>query len=141
MLTYASSERQFVIYEALRKGVPVEKLATLTRIKAWFIQQMKELVDLEEEIISFKGKDLPDDLLVRAKLDGFADRYLAKILEIPEEKIRNQRRALGISEGWEAVPVSGVDNAAYYYSTYNAPDSAPQTPGKKIMILGAVPTG
>ncbi len=139
MLTYASSERQFVIYEALRKGVPVEKLATLTRIKAWFIQQMKELVDLEEEIISFKGKDLPDDLLVRAKLDGFADRYLAKILEIPEEKIRNQRRALGISEGWEAVPVSGVDNAAYYYSTYNAPDSAPQTPGKKIMILGGGP--
>ncbi len=100
---------------------------------------MKELVDLEEEILSFRGRELPDDLLFRAKMDGFADRYLARILEVPEEKIRHQRRALGISEGWEAVPVSGVENAAYYYSTYNAPDSAPVTPGRKIMVLGGGP--
>jgi len=139
LLTHATSERQFLMYEALRKGVSVEALAAKTHIKAWFIQQMKELVDLEEEIISYRGKELPDDLLVRAKLDGFADRYLSRILEIPEEKIRNRRRALKISEGWEAVPVSGVENAAYYYSTYNAPDSAPVTPGKKIMVLGGGP--
>jgi carbamoyl-phosphate synthase large subunit len=139
LLTHATSERQFIMYEALRKGVPVDTLAAKTHIKTWFINQMKEIVDLEEEILTFRGKALPADLLERAKHDGFADRYLARLLEIPEETIRNQRRALGVTEGWEAVPVSGVENAAYYYSTYNAPDSAPETPGRKIMVLGGGP--
>ena len=139
LLNYATSERQFVMYEALRKGVTVEALSAKTHIKAWFIEQMKELVELEEEMLAFRGGELPAELLGRAKKDGFADRYLARILELPEEKIRSRREALGITEGWEAVPVSGVENAAYYYSTYNAPDASPETPGKKIMVLGGGP--
>ncbi len=139
LLNYATSERQFVMYEALRKGVTVEALSVKTHIKAWFIEQMKELVDFEEEMLAFRGGELPAELLGRAKKDGFADRYLARILEIPEEVIRSRREALGITEGWEAVPVSGVENAAYYYSTYNAPDASPETPGKKIMVLGGGP--
>ena len=55
-----SSERQFIMYEALRKGADIEALYEKTYIKPWFIQQMKELVDLEEEILQFKGKDIPD---------------------------------------------------------------------------------
>ena len=79
---------------------------------------MKELVDLEEEILRFKGSHLPDELLKQAKQDGFADRYLANILAIQESEIRNRRLALGIAEAWEPVPVSGVDeDTAYYYST------------------------
>ena len=139
LLNYATSERQFVMYEALRKGVTVEALSAKTHIKAWFIEQMKELVDFEEEMLAFRGGELPAELLVRAKKDGFADRYLSRILEIPEEEIRTRREALGITEGWEAVPVSGVENAAYYYSTYNAPDASPETQGKKIMVLGGGP--
>ena len=139
LLNYATSERQFVMYEALRKGVTVEALSAKTHIKAWFIEQMKELVALEEEMLAFRGGELPAELLGRAKKDGFADRYLARILEIPEEEIRTRREALGITEGWEAVPVSGVENAAYYFSTYNAPDASPETPGKKIMVLGGGP--
>ncbi len=139
LLTHATSERQFVMYEALRKGVTVETLTAKTHIKAWFIDQMKELVDFEEEMLAFRGGELPAELLARAKKEGFADRYLARILEMPEEKIRLRREALGITEGWEPVPVSGVENAAYYYSTYNAPDVSPETPGKKIMVLGGGP--
>src|SRR5512143_2484923 len=139
LLGTPTSERQFLMYEALRKGVGVEELYEKTHIKPWFIQQMKELVELEEEILTHKGKNLPDDLLKRAKQDGFADRYLAKLLAIPEGEIRERRIAMGVVEAWETVPVSGVENAAYYYSTYNAPDKVTVSGRKKIMVLGGGP--
>ena len=139
MLGTPTSERQFMMYEALRKGVDIETLYEKTHIKPWFIQQMKELVELEEAILAYKAKTLPDDLFIRAKKDGFADRYLAERLEIPEKDIRARRISLGVTESWEAVPVSGVENAAYYYSTYNAPDSVPVSGRKKIMVLGGGP--
>ncbi|MDY0187564.1 MAG: carbamoyl-phosphate synthase large subunit [Syntrophus sp. (in: bacteria)] len=138
-LSEASSERQFLMYEAIRKGADVEMLSRKTHIKRWFLEQMKELVDLEEEILKFKGKALPDELLARAKKDGFADRYLSQILNIPEPEIRRQRTALGVVEAWEAVPVSGVENAAYYYSTYNGRDQVAVSDRKKIMVLGGGP--
>ena len=139
MLWYPTSERQFIMYEALRKGATVEELYARTYIKPWFIQQMKELVDLEEEILKHKGSSLPDALLTQAKKDGFADGYLSKLLEIPEANIRNRRIELGVVEAWEPVPVSGVENAAYYYSTYNAPDKVQVSARKKVMVLGGGP--
>jgi len=139
LLSEPSSERQFIMYEALRKGADVATLHRRTHIKTWFIEQMRELVALEEKIIAFKGKDLPDELLIQAKKDGFADRYLAQILGKKEEEIRRQRLSLGVAEAWDAVPVSGVENAAYYYSTYNAPDRVSTSGRKKIMILGGGP--
>ncbi|WP_408998866.1 carbamoyl-phosphate synthase large subunit [Syntrophus buswellii] len=138
-LSEASSERQFLMYEAIRKGADVAMLSRKTHIKRWFIEQMKELVDLEEEILKYKGKALPDELLARAKKDGFADRYLSQILNVPEPEIRRQRSALGVIEAWEAVPVSGVENAAYYYSTYNGRDQVAVSDRKKIMVLGGGP--
>ncbi len=138
-LAYASSERQFIMYEALRKGAGVEELYRKTHIKPWFIQQMKELVELEEEILRHKGQTLPDELLARAKRDGFADRYLARILGIAERDVRERRKALGVTHGWAAVPVSGVQNAAYYYSTYNSPDEVPTSERRKIMVIGGGP--
>ncbi len=139
MLNEPSSERQWIMYEALRKGATVEELYAKTYIKPWFIQQMKELVQLEEKILQFKGKPLPDDLLVQAKKDGFADKYLSKILGVPEKQIREQRKKLGVVEAWDALPVSGVENAAYYYSTYNGPNKVPTSSRKKVMVLGGGP--
>ena len=139
MVSTPTSMRQFIMYEALRKGADVQSLHEHTFIKAWFIEQMKELVELEEEILKFKGQIIPNELLVRAKKDGFADKYLAQLLEVSEESIRNGRISLGMSEAWEPVPVSGVENAAYYYSTYNAPDSVKVSDRKKIMVLGGGP--
>jgi len=139
MLAEPSSERQFIIYEAIRKGASVDELQKLTHIKKWFLEQMKELVELEEEIISKKGKKLPDNLLIKAKKDGFSDKYLAKILELKEKDIREQRKKIGINEGWHPVRVSGVDNAAYYYSTYNASDESKSDDKAKVMILGGGP--
>ena len=139
MLWHPTSERQFIMYEALRKGASVAALHERTHIKPWFVEQMKELVELEEQILQYKGARLPDSLLVRAKKDGFADGYLSKLLGIPEEDIRNRRIALGVVEAWEPVPVSGVENAAYYYSTYNAPDKVQVSDRKKVMVLGGGP--
>ena len=138
-LGFASSERQFLMYEALRKGAEVQELYEKTHIKPWFIEQMRELVELEEEILAHRDQALPDDLLITAKKDGFADRYLAMLLNLPENQIREHRKALGLHQAWESVPVSGVENAAYYYSTYNAPDQVPVSNRKKIMVLGGGP--
>ena len=139
LLAEPSSERQFIMYEALRKGADPETLHKRTFIKRYFIEQMKELVALEGKILDCKGKSLPDDLLVQAKKDGFADRYLSQILAVPEPEIRKKRIALGVVEGWEPVPVSGVENAAYYFSTYNAPDKVETSNNRKIMVLGGGP--
>jgi len=139
LLSVPSSERQFIMYEALRKGVEVATLHERTHIKEWFIQQMKELVDLEEEIVKYRNGSIPDALLIRAKKDGFADKYLAFITGTTEDAVRKQRTALDVVEQWEAVPVSGVENAAYYFSTYNAPDSVPVSNNRKIMVLGGGP--
>jgi carbamoyl-phosphate synthase large subunit len=139
MLNAPSSERQWIMYEALRKGATVEDLYAKTHIKPWFIQQMKELVELEEQLLKFKGQALPDTLLIQAKKDGFADKYLSKILGVAEAEIREARMKLGIVGAWDALPVSGVENAAYYYSTYNRPDNVPSSSRKKIMVLGGGP--
>ena len=138
LLNEPSSERQFIMYEALRKGATIDELFEKTKIKHWFIGQMKELLDLEEEMLKHKGGSLPDHLLIKAKEDGFSDRYLSMILDIPETEVRRRRSALGKNEAWCKVPVSGAD-AAYYYSTYNAPDEVAVSKRKKVMILGGGP--
>ncbi|MBW1727881.1 MAG: carbamoyl-phosphate synthase large subunit [Deltaproteobacteria bacterium] len=139
MLGTPTSERQFIMYEALRKGTDIQTLYHITHIKPWFIEQMKELVELEEQILTHKGRIPPDDLLIQAKKDGFADKYLAYLLDIRERDIREKRTSLGKVEAWEPVPVSGVENAAYYFSTYNASDKVKVTDRKKIMVLGGGP--
>jgi len=139
LLVEPSSERQFIIYEALRKGMPVDELFRITHIKHWFLEQMKELVELEENVLKYKGSKLPDELLIQSKKDGFSDKYLGRILGVPEQQIREQRLSLGLRQAWNIVPVSGAEDAAYYYSTYNANDEVPVSNRKKIMIIGGGP--
>lgn len=140
MLKTASSERYFQLYEAIRKGVPLEKLNEITFVKMYFLEQMKELVEEEEELLKNLGSIPSDEQLRKAKQDGFSDKYLSKILKVSEKDIRKRRNELGIKEAWLAVPVSGVKDANYYYSTYNAQDKSTATDNKKkVMILGGGP--
>ncbi len=139
-LAEPTSERQFILYEAIRKGASLTRLQEMTHIKMWFLEQMKELVDLEEEILSYKGKELPEQLLIQAKKDGFSDKYLAQLLDVDEWELFKRRESLGMQERWDAVPVSGVkEPAAYYYSTYIGEDKAPVSNGRKVMVLGGGP--
>lgn len=143
MLDTPTSERQFIMYEALRKGATVDQLHELTKIKVHFIQEMKELVDEEQQILAYAsehpGKQLPSDQFETAKKDGFSDRYLAQLLSLSEDDVRAYRLGLGITEAWEGVHVSGTQDSAYYYSTYNAPDHSTVSQNKKVMILGGGP--
>ncbi len=140
MLITPSSERHFLMYEALRKGASVQEIHELTKVKEYFIQQMKELVEEEEALLAQKGSLPSDKALTQAKQDGFSDQYLSQLLAVPEEDIRNRRIAIGLEEAWEGVHVSGTKDSAYYFSTYNAPDKNPVSTDKpKIMILGGGP--
>ena len=153
-----SSERIFIMYEALRKGATVEDLHNLTHIGSWFINEMKELVDFEEDISRHSWDELTDEELIQAKEYGFADRYLAGLFNVKEKQVRERRISIGKDERYEAVPVSGVKDAAYYYSTYIGEDATcpvrnacvsdkkskisngvSVSPNKKIMILGGGP--
>ena len=139
-LATPSSERHFLMYEALRKGATAEEIHDITKVKVWFIEQMKELVEEEEALLASKGSMPSDEALISAKKNGFADKYLSQLLDIKEDYIRNKRIELGVEEAWEPVHVSGTMDKAYYYSTYNAEDKNPIKEEKpKVMILGGGP--
>ena len=150
-LEQPSSDRQYLMYEALRAGASVAQLADLTYIKAWFIEQMAELVALETELESYQGRltELPTDLLRQAKQDGFGDTYLSRILGVEREQVRQHRLDAGITARFEPVPVSGVEDAYYYYSTYHpavqhgpevkTPPAPKPVEGRKVMVLGGGP--
>ena len=139
-LAHPSSERHFLMYEALRKGATPEEIFEITKVKTYFIEQMKELVEEEEALMACKGSLPSDEALISAKKNGFSDKYLSQLLEVSEDEIRAKRLQLGVEEAWEGVHVSGTENSAYYYSTYNAEDKNPvNADTKKIMILGGGP--
>ena len=140
MLMTPSSERYFAMYEALRKGASVDEIHEITKVKHYFIEQMKELVEEEETLAKSKGRLPEDQMLIQAKKDGFSDKYLSQILDITEDEVREKRISLGVEEAWEGVHVSGTKDNAYYYSTYNSEDKNPVSTDKpKIMILGGGP--
>ncbi len=140
LLRTPTSERQFIMYEALRKGADADEIYRITKIKHYFIEQMKELVEEEEDLKKLRGSVPETEILRKAKQDGFSDRYLSELLDVTEEEIRNARLAAGITEAWEGVHVSGTQDSAYYYSSYNMKDeSKVNTDKPKIMILGGGP--
>ncbi len=139
LLHTPSSERHFIMYEALRKGATIEEIHEITYVKEYFIQQMQELVQEEEALLAFKGGVPSAEALTQAKKDGFSDKYLSEILEVSEDDIRHAREAIGVTETWDGVHVSGTEDSQYYYSTYNAPDNNVVSDKQKIMILGGGP--
>ena len=139
-LVTPGSERYFLIYEALRKGASVEEIHEITKVKEYFLEQMKELVEEEEELAKCRGGFPSDQALISAKKNGFSDRYLSQILGISEDAVREKRESLGVEEVWEGVHVSGTEDSAYYYSTYNGTDKNPvHEDRQKVMILGGGP--
>jgi len=140
MLSIPTSERHFMMYEALRKGATVDEVFECTKVKHYFIEQMKELVEEEEALKQYNGQIPPVDVLRQAKLDGFADKYLSQILAVKEDDIRAARIEAGIVEAWEGVHVSGTKDSAYYYSSYHIKDESPVNDDRqKVMILGGGP--
>lgn len=140
-LNTPNSERHFMMYEALRKGATVEEIHEITKVKKYFIEQMKELVEEEEYLVKkYLGKIPSKEDLKKAKEDGFSDKYLSQILQVSESNIRHAREDAGILEAWDSVHVSGTKDSSYFYSTYNGEDKNPISSEKpKVMILGGGP--
>ncbi len=139
-LAMPSSERYFLLYEALRQGLSVDELHALTAIKKYYLEQFKELVEEERELLSHAGNLPPTELLRRAKKNGFSDAYLESLLKIPEGEIRDARIRQEIVQVWQRIDVVITESDAYYYSTYNGDEDATVSDNrKKVMILGGGP--
>ena len=148
LLYTPSSQRQWIMYEALKKGMTVDELHNITKIKHYFIEQMKEIVDLENQIESYTIVSIPDNVLYRAKKDGFSDKYIADLLKTKEKVVRERRHDIGVRPVYLPIWVSGVkkdektgySSACYYYSTYNRDEGVQAAYNKKkVMVLGSGP--
>ena len=149
LLYTPSSQRQWIMYEALKKGMSIDELYNITKIKHYFIEQMKEIVDMENKIESYTIVSIPDDVLYRAKTYGFSDKYIADLLKTKEKVVRERRHDMGVRPVFLPIWVSGVkkdektgfSSACYYYSTYNRDEGeqAADNNKKKVMVLGSGP--
>lgn len=146
-----NASRIFYIKYALQKGFTVEKIARLTNIDPWFIHNIKDIVELEKEIIeernqmpvtSNQGKNLSFELLLKAKQYGFSDRQIADLIGSNELSVRQQRKNKNIKAVFKLVDTCAAEFEAYtpyYYSTYETEDESRVSKKKKIMILGGGP--
>ncbi|MBN1353975.1 MAG: carbamoyl-phosphate synthase large subunit, partial [Candidatus Omnitrophica bacterium] len=136
-----NASRIFYIKYALQKGMSAEEIFNLTKIDPWFIDNIKQIVELEHEIATSK-KPVTKELLRKAKQYGFSDRQLARLLGSDELSIRKLRKKQGIEATFKLVDTCAAEFEAYtpyYYSTYEEEDEARVSKRKKIMILGGGP--
>ncbi len=161
-LSVPQAERLFYLKHAFQLGMDLEEIAELTNIDPWFLHNIKEIVEVENEITSYlrsqgyqnlrdKGPlfsshgpepSLPHDMLLKAKQNGFSDVQLAHLLGTNEGSIRKQREDLDIKAVFKSVDTCAAEFEAYtpyHYSTYEEEDECQRTDQKKIIILGGGP--
>lgn len=143
MLVRPTSERLFYIKYALQMGMSVEHIGHLSRIDPWFLNNIKEIVDMEETITQYQGmKDIPTDILFDAKRFGFSDIQIGNILDLTESEVRSLRRKREISPVYKLVDTCAAEFEAYtpyFYSTYEVEDESRAGTAKKVMIIGGGP--
>ena len=141
-LTIPNSRRVFHIYEALKRGMRVEQLAELTAIDPWFLHNLSQLVDTEEEIRVAGFNGLGRDLLRKAKQQGFSDCQLAHLTGTSEHDIRELRGQQAVKPVFKLVDTCAAEFEAYtpyFYSTYETEDEFRPSDRRKVMILGGGP--
>ena len=137
-----SWNRLFHIYDAFKLGIPFKTIQKLTRIDAWFLNQIEELVVLEKEMERFTLENIPRDLLHIAKQKGYADRQIAHLLKCLESEVFNKRRDLNINRVYKMVDTCAAEFEAqtpYFYSTFEEENEALPSDRKKIVVLGSGP--
>ncbi len=140
-LSTPNSQRLFYIKYALKHNMPITMLYELTHIDPWFLHQMKQLVDMENQI-KLAGKNLPKDLLEKAKKYGFSDRQIAHLTHLTEKQVAQERKLLGLVPVYKLVDTCAAEFRAvtpYYYSTYETECEARVSDRKKVIILGGGP--
>ena len=152
-LTNASWDRVFVIYDAIKMGISLERIHEITRIDMWYLRQYESLVNLEKEISTYSVDTITKDLLLEAKQKGFADRQIAHMLGCLESVVYKKRKSMNINRVYKLVDTCAAEFTAktpYYYSTFEEeiklPDGTVYTENesvssdrKKIIVLGSGP--
>ena len=141
-LEFASWNRLFHIYDAIKLGIPFKKIVEKTRIDIWFLKQIEELIKLERKIEKFHLDSIPKKLLFEAKQKGYADRQVAHLLRCLESEVYNKRIELGINRVYKIVDTCAAEFNAktpYYYSTFEEENESIVSTKKKVVVLGSGP--
>jgi len=126
-LSTPNAERVFYIKAAFRAGFTTDEIFDLSKIDRWFIDNLKELIEIEDEIKKFAGKKLPPEVMKKAKRNGFSDVYIGKLLGLTEIEVAKSREEMGIKPVYKLVDTCGAEFQAYtpyYYSTYESEDES-----------------
>jgi carbamoyl-phosphate synthase large subunit len=142
-LIYPNADRIFWLRYAIKKDMSNQEIYEYSKIDPWFVNQMREIIEMEEQIVKHKLSDLPDDLLRKAKGLGFSDIQIAHLTKSDEVEVYNHRKKRGIVPGYKLVDTCGGEfnpMQPYFYSTYdNEKDECRATDKKKVMVLGGGP--
>ncbi|NOS56265.1 MAG: carbamoyl-phosphate synthase large subunit [Cyclobacteriaceae bacterium] len=141
-LEHPSWNRLFHIYDAMKLGVSMKTIQHLTKIDKWFLEQIWELTQLEDEIEKFKLDTIPSSLMRTAKEKGYADRQLAHLMDCRESEVHLKRREMGINRVFKLVDTCAAEFEAktpYYYSTFDTENESIPTNKKKVIVLGSGP--
>ncbi|MCZ6572022.1 MAG: carbamoyl-phosphate synthase large subunit [Planctomycetota bacterium] len=143
MLSVPNSERLFYVRLALRAGIELEEIGRLSHIDLWFLDQIAQIVEREEQVRAAGTLSALDDELFReAKRDGFSDRQIGFLLGVTEKEVRADRRRRGLKPVYKLVDTCAGEFKAYtpyYYSTYEQEDEVREAQKPRIVILGGGP--
>ena len=152
-LKFASWDRVFVIYDAIKLGISLERIHEITKIDMWFLRQYEELSLLENEIENYNIENITKDLLLEAKQKGFADRQIAHMLKCLESQVHKKRKELNINRVYKLVDTCAAEFKAvtpYYYSTFEqeittkdgktyTENESELSDREKVIVLGSGP--
>jgi len=141
-LEFASWNRLFHIYDAIKLGIPFKKIVEKTKIDIWFLKQIEDLIKLERKIEKHHLGSIPKDLLFEAKQKGYADRQVAHLLRCLESEVYTKRTEMGIKRVYKLVDTCAAEFEAktpYYYSTFEFENESIVSDRKKVIVLGSGP--
>ncbi len=141
-LEFASWNRLFHIYDAIKLGIPFKTIVEKTKIDIWFLKQIEDLIKLERKIEKFHLDNIPQELLFEAKQKGYADRQVAHLLRCLESEVYQKRTALGINRVYKLVDTCAAEFEAqtpYYYSTFEYENESVVSERPKVVVLGSGP--
>ncbi len=141
-LEFASWNRLFHVYDAIKLGIPFKTIHDKTKIDVWFLKQIEDLIKLERKIEKYHLENIPKELLFTAKQKGYADRQIAHLLRCLESEVHTKRTEMGIKRVFKLVDTCAAEFEAktpYYYSTFEYENESIVSDKKKVVVLGSGP--
>jgi carbamoyl-phosphate synthase large subunit len=141
-LTIPGPKRIFYVADAIRNGWKLDKVHSLTKIDYWFLDQINEILDIEEDLVNIKEDQISEDYLWKIKEKGFSDNRIAELVGSHEDSIRALRKAKGVLPIYRRVDTCAAEFATstcYMYSSYGGKCESNPTTNKKVLVLGSGP--